>query len=67
MPTLSERAARFLDALWTLWHEHSVILAISGSDALQVWDARAGEAALERHGVEGCTGITLAPRDEQDR
>lgn len=62
----SMKMTRFLDALRALCAEHQVILAASGSDSLQVWDARAGEPPLEFNGIEDCTGLTLAPRDEQD-
>jgi hypothetical protein len=62
----SLKFARFVDALRALCAAHEVIVAVSGYDALQVWNAREGEDCLECNGLEDCTGLSLAPRDEKD-
>ena len=56
----------FLEALRALCAEHQVILAVSNYDALQVWDARAGEGPLEFNGIQDRTGLNLAPHDEEE-
>lgn len=62
----SLKVTQFLAALRRLCAQHQVILAASGYDTLQVWDARAGEETLEFNGIEDCTGIQVAPKDEKD-
>ena len=62
----SLKYTQFLDALRALCAEHQVILAVSGYDALQVWDAREGEDAIECNGIEDCTGLNVASREGHD-
>jgi hypothetical protein len=56
---MSGKATRFLAALLALCREHQVALAVSGYDALQIWDSEVGE--LDANGIQDRTTQGLGP------
>lgn len=52
---MSDKAAKFILALQRLCREHNVQLAVSGYDALEVWDLRQGEDPVYSNSIEDRT------------
>lgn len=52
---MSEKYDKFLPALEALCREHGVQIAVSGSDALQIWPLKENEAEVLASGIEDKT------------
>lgn len=52
---MSEKYEKFLPALEALCREHGIQIAVSGSDVLQIWPLKEGEAEVLVSDIEDKT------------